>query len=35
MENTIKWHHGVPDEQQYQEALAELENAAVTVPDDF
>lgn len=24
MENEIKWHHGVPDEQQYQQALAEL-----------
>jgi hypothetical protein len=24
MENSIKWHHGVPDENQYQEAIAEL-----------
>ncbi|HTN19400.1 MAG TPA: transketolase [Pelobium sp.] len=24
MENSIKWHHGVPDEHQYQEAIAEL-----------
>ena len=35
MENVLKWHHGVPTEQQYQEALAELDNAAVTIPDDF
>ena len=34
MENALKWHHGVPDEKQYQEALLELENA-ITVPDDF
>ena len=35
MENTLKWHHGVPTEQQYQKALAELESADVTEPDDF
>jgi len=35
MENVIKWHHGVPDEKQYQEALSELDNAMVTIPDDF
>jgi transketolase len=35
MENTLKWHHGVPDEQQYNVALAELESAGKTVPDDF
>jgi transketolase len=35
MENTLKWHHGVPDEMQYEDALAELENAMVTIPDDF
>lgn len=35
MENNIKWHHGVPDEKQYEVALTELENAMITVPDDF
>jgi transketolase len=35
MENTIKWHHGVPSEQQYQDALMELDTAMVTIPDDF
>jgi transketolase len=35
MENILKWHHGVPTEQQYNEALAELESAGKTVPDDF
>ena len=35
MENILKWHHGVPTEQQYNEALAELETAGTTVPDDF
>ena len=35
MENTIKWHHGVPDEKQYQDALTELDNAMTTIPDDF
>ena len=35
MENVIKWHHRVPDEKQYQEALSELDNAMVTIPDDF
>src|SRR5215467_5987483 len=24
MENTVKWHHGVPDEKQYHDALTEL-----------
>jgi len=33
MENNVKWHHGVPNEQQFEEALNELESA--TVPDDF
>lgn len=27
MENQVKWHHGVPNEKQYQEALTELDNA--------
>jgi transketolase len=35
MENATKWHHGVPNEKQYQEALMELDNAMITVPDDF
>jgi len=35
MENVIKWHHGVPSEKQYEEALSELDNAMVTIPDDF
>jgi transketolase len=33
MENNVKWHHGVPNEKQFEEALSELES--VTVPDDF
>ena len=35
MENVLKWHHGVPTEKQYEDALSELDNAMVTVPDDF
>jgi transketolase len=35
MENVIKWHHGVPSEKQYEEAVAELDNALGTIPDDF
>jgi transketolase len=35
MENVPKWHHGVPTEQQYEDALNELDNAMVTIPDDF
>ena len=35
MENALKWHHGVPSEQQYTDALLELEDAMGTVPDDF
>ena len=35
MENVTKWHHGVPSETQYQDAMTELDNALVTVPDDF
>ncbi len=35
MENMLNWHHGVPNEQQYQEALAELDNSTLTIPDDF
>lgn len=35
MENVVKWHHGVPSEKQFAEALSELDNAMVTIPDDF
>jgi transketolase len=35
MENVPKWHHGVPTEKQYEDALSELDNAMFTVPDDF
>lgn len=35
MENTVKWHHGVPNEKQYHDALTELDNAMMTIPDDF
>jgi transketolase len=35
MENVLKWHHGVPDEKQYEDALSELDNAMITIPDDF
>ncbi len=35
MENVLKWHHGVPSEQQYANALYELDNAMMTIPDDF
>ena len=35
MENEIKWHHGVPSQQQFEAALSELDTAMVTIPDDF
>ena len=35
MENALTWHHGVPSEQQYADALQELEGLTGTVPDDF
>jgi transketolase len=35
MENVLKWHHGVPSEKQYEDAISELDNAMVTIPDDF
>jgi transketolase len=35
MENVLKWHHGVPSEKQFEEALTELDNALGTIPDDF
>ena len=27
MENNVKWHHGVPNQEQYKEALHELDEA--------
>jgi transketolase len=35
MENVLKWHHGVPSEKQFEDAISELDNAMVTIPDDF
>ena len=35
MENNVKWHHGVPNENQFAEALSELDSAMITIPDDF
>jgi transketolase len=35
MENVLKWHHGVPSEKQLEDAMSELDNAMVTIPDDF
>lgn len=35
MENNVKWHHGVPNQNQFAEALSELDNAMITIPDDF
>jgi len=34
MENQVKWHHGVPDEKQYREALMELDNALIAITDE-
>jgi transketolase len=31
MENNVKWHHGVPNEKQYEDALTELDNALITL----
>jgi transketolase len=31
MENTLKWHHGVPNDQQYTIAMEELDNALAVV----
>lgn len=33
MENNLKWHHGVPSEKQYAEALSELEMAQNSLQD--
>jgi transketolase len=35
MENQLKWHHGVPAEEQLADAMEELDNAMLTIPDDF
>ena len=35
MENNVKWHHGVPSKEQFEEALGQLDSATVTIPDDF
>lgn len=35
MENEVKWHHGVPATEQYAVAIEELDNAMLTIPDDF
>lgn len=35
MENELKWHHGVPAKEQFASALEELDNAMLTIPDDF
>jgi hypothetical protein len=31
MENEVKWHHGVPSEQQYTDAKAELDLARLAL----
>ena len=35
MENQLKWHHGVPNEKQYAEAMAELEQAAAALQEEY
>ena len=35
MENNVKWHHGVPSKEQFEEALGQLDSATITIPDDF
>ena len=35
MEDQVKWHHGVPAKDQYAAAMEELDNAMLTIPDDF
>ena len=35
MENNVKWHHGVPSKEQFEEALGQLDSATVTIPHDF
>jgi len=34
MENNIKWHHGVPDEKQYADALGELQMASEALREE-
>jgi transketolase len=31
MENNIKWHHGVPNKEQYEMAMSELDNALTAI----
>ncbi|HSC55045.1 MAG TPA: transketolase [Phnomibacter sp.] len=31
MENELKWHHGVPNKEQYEQAIAELDNALLAL----
>ena len=33
MENTVKWHHGVPSEQEFQQAIRELDAAEATLKE--
>jgi transketolase len=33
MENVVKWHHGVPSDEQYREAVAELERAEAALAE--
>ena len=33
MENVVKWHHGVPSDEQYREAVAELERAEAVLAE--
>ena len=35
MENVVKWHHGVPNEAEYQQAMAELDKAEATLMETF
>ena len=33
MENVAKWHHGVPTEEQYQQAVSEITNRIEQLKD--
>jgi transketolase len=33
MENEVKWHHGVPDKEQYEQAIAELNKCLTEIKD--
>jgi transketolase len=35
MENNIKWHHGVPSEQQYAQAMSEMETAKLELQEEY